>query len=167
MPEGASADAADGGAEKRKFTVRFDDGEEEHLFHASHPGAAARKAARAMIDPNGYTDPQTAAENNSLRIYLREIGTRTLYVYDCYTWVHDDACPECGGRRVDYRKTKAPAYRCASCGAEFDEPAALEDVELRDDIPDYLDHTGELTHIQVESRGRSKVPKSEIKLAEE
>lgn len=151
-----------GADSKRKFTVRFDDGTEKHQFEVEAPVHAAKKAARRLIDPNGFTDPDTAREENSQRVDLREIGTRTLHVYEAWTWIHSAACSECGSRRVYYRKEKTPKYRCGSCGAEFEDPADPKDSDVESDLPDYLDD--ELTEAAVDSRGRSKVPKDEIKV---
>ncbi|WP_135666677.1 non-histone chromosomal MC1 family protein [Halorhabdus rudnickae] len=153
--------------EKRKFTLRFEDGSERHKFTSEWPGHAALKAARKEIDPNGFTDPETAEEENSTRLYLREIGTRKLFVYKAWTWKHNHACPECGNRRVYRRKRKDPDYRCANCKAEFDTPMdaseASEKFDLDDDengLPDYLDED-DLTEADVTRLGRSRVPDGE------
>lgn len=159
---------ADGGSttddnSKRKFTVRFEDGTEKHQFQTSDPYFAALKAARKLVVPDGFTDPETAEEQNSVRLYLREIGTRTLYVYDVWTWERNYGCPECESRRVYTRKSKTPTYRCGSCGAEFDEPIDATDLNSESDLPEYLGDDG-LTEAEADSRGRSKVPDDEIRL---
>lgn len=137
--------------EYRKFTVRFDDGTEKYRFEVQTPYVAALKAARKLIDPNGFTDPETAREENSVRLYLREISTRDLHVYDAWTWIRNEACPECEGVSVYTRKSKTPKYRCSNCGTEFEEP-----IEADED--DYL---GDQIGAEVGGRGQSKVPKDE------
>lgn len=151
-------------SEKRKFTVHFDDGTEDHLFEVSEPYFAALKAARREIDPDGFTDPETAEQENASRIYLREIPGPTLHVYKAWTWKHRHACPECGSQRVYSRKEKTPTYRCAACGHEMDEPADLSDVdEVSESDPDWLfeDNEGELTGAEATNLGKSRVPDGE------
>jgi hypothetical protein len=150
--------------ERRTFTVRFDDGTEKHRLTAQSPYVAAMKAARRLIDPDGITDPELAKENNERRIYFREIGTRTLYVYDAWTWVKDDACPACLSHRTYMRKTKWFQYRCAACGEEFDEPLVASELDIESDMPEHLANAEQIVEAEGESRGRSKVPESELSL---
>ncbi|WP_161627328.1 non-histone chromosomal MC1 family protein [Halorhabdus tiamatea] len=152
-----------GDTQKRKFTIHYQDGTEDHLFRASEPYLAALKGARSEVDPNGYTDSETAKQENSARLYLREIGTRTLYVYKVWTWTQQSACPECGSRRVYRRKMKSPPYRCPACEAEFDEPADAADVDQESDLPEWLSDSDDdnITGAEATGLGKSKVPEGE------
>lgn len=135
--------------EKKIYTVRFQDGSEKYRFEVQTPYLAALNAARRLVDPNGFTDPDTAREENSERIYLRELGTRRLHVYKAWAWLNECVCPECGNRQIYRRKRKTPTFRCQDCKAEFDEPAdSDEEIEPTTDV--------EATNL-----GRSRVPEDE------